>query len=378
MKRLLIIDDEKIYQKMIAHAVQSLDLEIDVADDGEQGLEMANQNPPDLIISDVLMPNVDGFQVTRKLRRDPRFAHTPIMILTAQSELSDKLEAFEAGADDHMTKPFESIELVARLNVLLRRSESVEIEKPAQPDQKVQKARLIAVHCLRGGSGCSSMAINLGISLYHQKPVPTLLLDLVLTAGQIALMINASLKRTWADIARISPEELDWDALQSIIGRHESGVHFIAAPTYPSEAELLTPDLVIKAISILSSKFRNIVVDLPHDFSGMTLDILDSADRIVVLFAPELASIRAAAVALDTYQKLNYPPEKIKFVMNNLFEQRGIPGKKIELVLKRAIEMTIPFAPELFVEAINVGRPLLFAKPKENISLAIASFAQKI
>jgi pilus assembly protein CpaE len=300
------------------------------------------------------------------------------MILTAQSELSDKLEAFEAGADDHMTKPFEPVELVARLKVLLRRSESVEIDQHALPVQKKQKARLIAVHSLRGGSGCSSMAINLGISLYHQKPVPTLLLDLVLTAGQIALMINASLKRTWADIARISPEELDWEALQSIIGKHESGVHFIAAPTYPSEAELLTPALVEKAISILSSKFGNIVVDLPHDFSGMTLDILDTADRIVILLAPEFASIRAAAVALDTYQKLNYPPEKIKIVMNNLFEQRGIPGKKIELVLKRAIEMTIHFAPELFVEAINTGRPLLFAKPKENTSLAIASFASRI
>jgi len=378
MKRLLIIDDEKIYQRMIAHSVQSLGLEVEVADDGEKGLEIAYANPPDLIISDVLMPNVDGYQVTRKLRRDSRFAHTPIMILTAQSELIDKLEAFEAGADDHMTKPFEPVELVARLNVLLRRSESIPLDQPALPEQKIRQAHLIAVHSLRGGSGCSSMAINLGISLYRQKSAPTLLLDLVLTAGQIALMINASLKRTWADIAHIDQNDLDWEALQSIIGRHESGVHFIAAPTYPTEAELLSPDLVDKSISLLRSNFGNIVVDLPHDFSEMAVDILDAADTIVVMLAPELASIRAAAAALDTYQKLGYSPEKIKFVMNNLFEHRGIPGKKIELVLKRPIEMTVTFAPELFIEAINTGRPLLFAKPKENISLAIASFVSKI
>jgi pilus assembly protein CpaE len=136
--------------------------------------------------------------------------------------------------------------------------------------------------------------------------------------------------------------------------------------------------LVEKSISLLRSNFGNIVVDLPHDFSAMTVDILDAADTIVVMLAPELASIRAAAAALDTYQKLGYPPEKIKFVMNNLFEHRGIPGKKIELALKRPIEMTVTFAPDLFIEAINTGRPLLFAKPKENISMAIASFASRI
>ena len=70
------------------------------------------------------MPDIDGYEVTRLLRREPQFAHIPILVLTAQAGLQNKLKSFEAGADDHLTKPFEPEELAARLAALLRRAET--------------------------------------------------------------------------------------------------------------------------------------------------------------------------------------------------------------------------------------------------------------
>ena len=100
-------------------------------------------------------------------------------------------------------------------------------------------ARVIAVHSLRGGIGSSTLAVNLAVGLAGLWREPSILFDLTMTAGQVALMLNMTLKRTWADVAHFSGSELDIDALTRSSVSHESGLHFVAAPTFPSEAETL-------------------------------------------------------------------------------------------------------------------------------------------
>jgi len=371
MTKILIIEDEPLYQKMIAHPLIPLGYEIATASDGEEGVKTAMANPPDLIICDMMMPKMDGFQVTRLLRRDVRFAHVPILILTALAGLKEKLEAFEAGADDHMTKPFEPAELVARINVLLRRHEST-LQQPSPPKTE---AHVIAVHSLRGGSGCSSLAVNLGIGLSNMWHVPTLIMDQVLNAGQVALMLNAPLKRTWADLANIPADEIDWELLKTVVFKHENDVNFIAAPTYPSQADLISEEMFTKVFGIFREHYEYIIADLPHDFSGTTIQVLDTANVVVMLFSPELASVRAAAAALDTYHKLKYSDDKIKLVLNWTFERRGLIRKNIEAVLGLPITHVIPFATDLFIDAINTGKPLLSNRPNENLCTILERLA---
>ncbi|MEA4907691.1 MAG: response regulator [Chloroflexi bacterium] len=372
MTRILIIDDEPMYHKMIAHALHPLGVELDHAEDGVQGLNAANLIPPDLIICDVMMPKMTGYEVVRRLRRDPRFAHTPIMILTVQSDLEDKLEAFEAGADVHLSKPFIPAEFVAQVTVLLRR---VELTKSIQVQRRTSDAHLIAVQSLRGGVGCSSMAINLAYGLNMIWKRPTLIVDLDLTAGQVALMLNASQKRTWVDIARFSPSELDLEALQTIIGSHESGLAYIAAPTLPTDGELLTPDLFKEAFALLRGQYDYIIFDLPHAFNEISVHVLDETDTIVLTMSPEMASVRASFAALNTYSRLGYPPEKVKLVLNWIFERKGLARKSIESALHRQVDLVVPFGQDMLVDAINYGQPLLSTKPNETISMLLEDFA---
>src|SRR5436190_7742796 len=125
MTRILVIDDEPINHQLVAHALIPLQCEIHFAENGKAGISQARGLKPDLIITDVMMPDINGYEVARTLRREPQFAATPILVLTAQSGLQDKLKSFEAGADDHITKPFDPAELVVRVTSLLRRMESV-------------------------------------------------------------------------------------------------------------------------------------------------------------------------------------------------------------------------------------------------------------
>lgn len=373
MTRILFLDDEPINHQLVGRALQSSGYEIEYVDNGNSGIAKARQIKPDLIITDVMMPDINGYEVTRILRREPQFAKIPILILTAQSGLQDKLKAFEAGADDHLTKPFEAEELAARVAALLRRAESA--RGPGPEAKPGETARMIAVHSLRGGTGCSTLSVNLAVGLASLWPRSTILLDLTMTAGQVALMLNMTLRRTWADVARFKPGELDSDALQSVIGLHESGLSFIAAPTFPTEADTLSAETLSVAFTLLKNQYEYIVADLPHDFSGISLQTLDAADMILLVASPEMASVRAAVAALDTYIKLGYPKEKMKLVLSATFPRAGLLKEKIDAALGMISVATIPYVQEIFVDAINYGRPPVFFKPQEPVSGLFEDFA---
>src|SRR5829696_1940058 len=328
MTRILVIDDEPINHQLVARALMPLQCELHYADNGKGGITQARAVKPDLIISDVMMPDITGYEVTRILRREPQFAATPILILTAQSGLQDKLKSFESGADDHLTKPFEPAELVVRVTSLLRRVEAVKLS--GQKDATREGAHVIAVHSLRGGTGSSTLAVNLALALTGLWREPTVLLDLSMTAGQVALMLNMPLKRTWADLAHYSANELDADSLRSVVATHESGLHFIAAPTFPSEADTLRGETLGTALQIFKTQYEYIVADLPHDFSEFTIQTLDVADVILMVASPDMASIRTLIAAIDTYEKLDYPKAKIKFVLSAPFPHSSLTKEKIE------------------------------------------------
>ena len=372
MTHVLFIDDEPINHQLVVHALQPLGCQISYAQNGTDGVSQARILKPDIVITDVMMPDINGYEVTRLLRRDPQFAGTPILVLTAQSGLQDKLKAFEAGADDYLSKPFEAAELAARTTALLRRVEKTLASHLSQPVAEV--ARMIALHSLRGGTGCSTLSVNLGISLASLWG-KTILLDLTMTAGQIALMLNMNLRRTWADIARFDLGELDMEALNSVVSMHESGLAFIAAPTFPTESDSLRGETLLSGLSLLKRHYDYIVADLPHDFSDVAIQALDSADMIFMVATPDMASVRAAAAAMDTYSKLGYPKDKINLLINPTFPRSGLPREKIETALGLTSIITIPHVPDIFVEAINLGHPPVYHKPQESVSALLEDFA---
>ena len=365
MTRVLYIDDEPINHELVGHALQALGCRMDYAETGNSGAAMAHNLEPDVIITDVMMPEMNGYDLTRLLRREDQFAATPILVLTAQSGLQDKLKAFEAGADDFLTKPFEAQELAARVTALIRRAE---LSKMARPAVQTEHAQTIAVHSLRGGLGCSSLAVNVAVGLASLWPRSTALLDLTMTAGQVALMLNMTLRRTWADIAGRKPDDLDAELLNSIVGTHESGLQFIAAPTFPAEAEQLEGATLGAALKLIQSQYSYVVEDLPHDFSELSLQALDGADVILMVTAPDVASIRAATAAKDTYAKLGYAPEKLRLVLSAPFPHSSLTKEKIEAALGLKVGATIPYVQDVFVDAINLGQPPVFHKPSLAIS----------
>ena len=119
MAKILVVDDEQVIVKGIKFNLQNEGYQVEVGYDGEQAVELAREGGFDLILLDLMMPKIDGLQACMRIRE---FSNVPIIMLTAKSEDADKIMGFECGADDYITKPFNLLELKARIRALLRRS----------------------------------------------------------------------------------------------------------------------------------------------------------------------------------------------------------------------------------------------------------------
>ena len=140
-KRALVVDDEKLIVKGIRFSLEQDDMQVDCAYDGEEALEFARKNQYDIILLDVMLPRLTGFEVCQQIRE---FSTVPIIMLTAKGEDMDKILGLEYGADDYITKPFNILEVKARIKAIMRRMEPKRImgEDPAVKSLESGEMRL--------------------------------------------------------------------------------------------------------------------------------------------------------------------------------------------------------------------------------------------
>lgn len=122
-KTILVVDDDLATLKLVGLVLDQKGYDVVTARSGEEGLERARLQDPDLILLDVMMPGMNGYEVVQHLRADAETARVPILMLTAKSDLDDQITGFEVGADDYLTKPFHREELVSRVESVLRLAE---------------------------------------------------------------------------------------------------------------------------------------------------------------------------------------------------------------------------------------------------------------
>ncbi|EFA69906.1 DNA-binding response regulator [Cylindrospermopsis raciborskii S07] len=147
--QLLLVDDEPGLREAVKEYLQESGFGVRVASNAREGWELIQQNTPDLVISDIMMPQVDGYQFLKQLRDDPRLASLPVIFLTAKGMTGDRIQGYQAGVDAYLSKPFDPDELIAIINNLLEKrisqttvagedSENMEIAKLAHEIAKIK------------------------------------------------------------------------------------------------------------------------------------------------------------------------------------------------------------------------------------------------
>ena len=121
MEKVLIIEDEVDIAQLVAFNLERNGYLVDQVHDGREGLKKILKDLPDLVILDLMLPGMDGYKILKKMQRDPRSHSIPVLMLTAKSQIDDRLKGLELGADDYLTKPFSPKELILRAKAILKR-----------------------------------------------------------------------------------------------------------------------------------------------------------------------------------------------------------------------------------------------------------------
>ena len=235
--KILVVDDDPNVQRLLQYTLKQEGYEVVIAADGAEGFRLWGAEAPDLILLDVMLPKLDGYQVATKIRTEEGTSgHVPIIMLTAEREVEQKVRGLRAGADDYLIKPFHPAELHGP------------DQEPARPVRAAGDARragrrsgrVLALYGAKGGVGTTTIAINAAIALHRELGRKVCLVDGNLQFGDHRVFLDLGLdKKSIVDI--VTAPTIDVDLIRQVMVKHDSGVDLLLAPPSPETAELVTP-----------------------------------------------------------------------------------------------------------------------------------------
>lgn len=367
---ILIIDDDADRASLTKIILNKAGYQCITAFDGKQGLIMAKSNKPDLILLDLMMPGMNGFDVCIELRKMPETIETPVVFLTAKTETANKIRGLQVGADDYMTVPFENDELLLRVRALIRRSHASPQER-----KSTQSGKIVAVFNLRGGSGCTTLAVNLAIGLKQLWNEEVVLADFSLPIGVANIYLNIRPHNSVSELADFYPDVIERDLIEKHLTYHESsGIYLLGGVFEPANAEKVSENHVGAILDRMKEQFSYVLVDTPHDFSPQTLAIFDKADEILIPIPPDIASLLLTKAALKIFEDLGYIEDKIRLVVNWTFKEKGLSIEHIQDAFKHKIGSLIQYDTNVS-EAISTGIPVILSSPSKKLVTTIEDLA---
>ena len=374
MTKILVVDDDQNVQRLLRVTLKQEGFEVIVASDGAEGLQLWEDEAPDLILLDVTLPKQDGYQVAARIREvEGSGAHVPIIMLTAEKEVEQKVRGLRAGADDYLVKPFHQAELLARMKSLLTRFAAREADGGA----RAPLGKLIAFYGAKGGVGTTTIAINTAIALHAEHHRRVALVDGVLQFGDHRVFLDlGNDRKSISEVA--SAPAIDADLLKSVVVHHDSGIDLLLAPPNPEEGDLVHESQMTQALDVLRTLYDYVVVDVEKRLGDMTLSILDHADMIFVVMTADLSCLKNVRLVLEALGRIGYEPASVKLLLNRSNAFTGISVQAAEGALKRQFEHKITNEYRIAISAQNSGAPFSFTKPDSPLGREIAALAGAI
>ncbi len=371
-KHILIVEDSEITLYKIKAILIRLGYMVTAFDRPDSAIDWLKKGEfiPDLIITDLMMPAMDGREFIMKVRNEITTQKIPIILLSSQDDLQNKLAGMEAGADDYIGKTVSPDELELRVKALLSRAKAKSITQAV--------AKTYSVFSLRGGVGTTSIAVNLSVAISQLLGIETCLWDMALSSSQCALMLNLKPKKTITSLQDWPEEAVDDKTLGSMLLAHETGIKLLPAPEAFEEGELVTPNIVDLVWSPLQNIAPYIIIDAGSHFSDVAIPILERSDIILLVLAPDLASVNSTYQAIKIFSELGFEKEKILLVLNNIYPESTLLPERIAQGLHHSLFSELPYDSLNFVRAINQGKPYLMIAPKSKVSVEFIKMAYNL
>jgi pilus assembly protein CpaE len=378
-EKILIVDDDLDTLRLVGLMLQHQGYQILAASNGIQAIGMAQDDKPDLILLDIMMPEMDGYEVSRKLRSDPVTNNIPIIMFTAKTQVDDKVAGFEAGADDYLTKPTQPRELFAHVKAVLSRGKKTRNHVPPPPTSKT-RGYVTGVLGVKGGLGISTLSLNLGISLQGRSKKNVIIAELRPGFGSMGLDLGYLNPQGMLRLLQSPVEEITQAALDSELYLHKSGVRLLLASYDPADAKYITEVDHFEAMArYLAYMASYVIIDLGSGITPITDRVLTLCDEVIVVLEPIPNTIVRSLLLVDELTKKGFGEGRVSSVLYNRHRtemQYTLP--QVQLEYHHPISIVFTAAPELTYQCSKANVPLVMQHPDNLTSQQFAKLADNI
>ncbi|MFN8630306.1 MAG: response regulator [Chloroflexota bacterium] len=370
--KVLVVDDDAGVQRLLQQTLRGEGYEVVLAAEAAEALRLWQSENPSLVLLDVTLPGVDGYDLAARIRgAEAAGKHVPIIMLTADRDVSQKVKALRSGADDYLVKPFHPAELLARIKALIARF--------APGDQLVGRPPMGRIHVYygaKGGVGTTTIAINTAIAL-RSLDRRVILVDGNLQFGDHRVFMDLANDRK-SIVDAVTAPSIDAELLKGIIQPHETGVDLLLAPPSPEAADLVTAGHMHEVIQVLASMYDYVIVDVDKRLDELNLMVLDIAETIYAVMTADLSCLKNVRLLLGTMGHLGYASGKLKLVLNRSNAYTGINAKSAEGALRQPIEHQIVNEYRGAISSLNTGAPFMAAKADSVLGRSVMDFAKAV
>jgi DNA-binding response OmpR family regulator len=378
-EKILVVDDDMDTLRLVGLMLQHQGYRINAANSGIQAIAMAQTDKPDLILLDIMMPEMDGYEVARKLRSDPSTNNIPIIMFTAKTQVDDKVEGFEAGADDYLTKPTQPRELFAHVKAVLARGKKPPVPVPPPPSSK-SRGYVTGVMGVKGGLGISTLTLNLGISLQERSKKYAIIAEFRPGFGTMGLDLGFLNPEGLSHLLQSPPENITQASIDNELYLHKSGVRLLLSSYNPSDAKYVIAVDHFEAIGrYLGYMAPYIVIDLGPGITPITDRILTQCDEVIVVLEPIPNTIMRTLNLVEELAKKGFGEGRINTVLYNRHRtEMQYTLAQVQMEYRHPISIVFTAAPELTYQCSKANVPLVMQHPDNLTSQQFAKLADNI
>ncbi|MBP8000333.1 MAG: response regulator [Chloroflexi bacterium] len=367
MANIFVIDDDAQLLQMVGLMLKRGGHTATLINNPFEGLEKLKEAKPDLLILDVMMPGISGHDLTRQIRDTEELAYLPVLILTARAQEVDRVTALKSGADDYMSKPVTSHELMERIDGLLSSKQAV-----AKPGRE---GIILSFFSMRGGVGRTTLAVNLATALRRLTREEVCVVDFSPSGGQAAMHLRVQPKVSWDELA--AAERLDPTLLKDSLLLHQSGLRLLAAPMLPQLPTRPSSDFVNQVLKMLRERVAFTVIDLPPIISPAVRASLSASDIVFHVVAPEVVSVQVEVQANRALIKFGLNLQQKIHVLNQTTPEAQLPASAVEKGLGTRLPFQFGFD-EHQSRALAQGVPLAITTTQSPIPTVSLNMAEAI
>lgn len=369
MAKIFVIDDDQQLLHMVGLMLERGGHSITLINKPEDGLEKLKADKPDLLVVDVMMPNMSGHDLTRQIRATKELEKLPILVLTARSQDIDRDTALRSGADGYLSKPVTSQELIEQVDKLL-----TEKAAPTTGNRSFQ-GMILALFGLRGGVGKTTLAANLAVALRKASSQEVCLVDFSPSASQTIYHLNLKPPSNWGELAL--GDSLTWPTLKGKLALHPTGLRVLTAPKLPQSPDEPSIELAKQILKILKENMVFTVVDLPACLNPAVWATLEAADVGLHVVAPDVISVRTAVQTERVLANSSIKVKQKSFILNQVTEKAQLPEAAVERGVNSRIPFKIAYDP-LQYKAMVQSTPLVSTSAQSPLTTIINRMAEVI